>query len=85
MRAALEQPFGRPDPHRLEDRGGLAVDPLDIGDGIGHSSLLAHFQRLSTAARNGSNELTQARNRADDLADRVFAGLFAGIGDDFAW
>src|SRR5262245_16236389 len=31
-----------------------------------------------------SNKLTQARDRADDLADRILADLFAGIGNDFA-
>src|SRR5450631_2725511 len=39
----LEQAFGRPNPHRFEDRGCFAVDPVDIGDGIGHPDFPARF------------------------------------------
>src|SRR6185312_13580612 len=36
----LKQPICRPDPHRLEDRSDVAVDPVDIGYRIGHSARL---------------------------------------------
>src|SRR5207253_979741 len=53
---SVEQAIARPNSHRLEDRGDLAVDPVDIGDGIGHPRYLRLFFCLPECS-NASNKL----------------------------
>src|SRR5262249_34628432 len=72
-----------PNSRRLENNGNFAINPVNIGDGIGHRASSAFFLRLF-ASPNGSNKLTQPRNRTHHFSNAFIADLFTSISDGFA-
>src|SRR3546814_7885738 len=52
--------------------GYLRLDPVDVGDGVGHEASLKPLV-ISNPMRQESNELAETRNRTYDLPHRVFS------------